>query len=174
MESLPDDILHRIVTHVTLDTLIALEQTSTRFKTLLTALDASVTRDRVLERVPWMTPNTPNLVTWLKCGRLILARHASVKKERRKWTFLNGTATSLKQGMTKLIKNTDIHYIAANNVDGRSLPESFEPLFEAHEFWSRNGIFSGKYMSVQDCYLDAVTFDWSKEKPPKPGDPGIR
>lgn len=164
MKDIGDEIWQRVLSYSSLDTLIALEQTSRRFKTLVDALDASIVRDRVQERVPWMEL-TSEMSSWITCGRVILAKRRSQIDEPEKWTFLNAETT--KKAMTRLTRNTDISYDPVINVSRDTLPESFKPLFETQKFWQPNGSLRGKYMTIHRCVLDAVTFDWFHEMPVK-------
>lgn len=166
MEALSDEILQRIFSHAQLYTLIALSQTYTRFRALLQTLDASITRDKVLEHVPWMTP-VDEEGSWLQCGQLALARQKSLDTKPKEWTFLDNSDASFYKIRTQLTAKTDVRYVAVKNVNHTGLPDSFDPLFdEEHQrFSQRNGIVQGKYMGINGGYLDATNFDWHRQKP---------
>lgn len=162
MNDTNDEIWTLILSRASLDTLIALEQTNKRLRALVNAVDASIVRDRVLERVPWMQLSS-RFSSWITCARVIVARRRSQLSQPKKWTFL--TADTSNKTMKKITENTNICYDHVTDVSGDSLPESFQPLFPNDVFWQPNGTLRDKYMTINESVLDAVTFDYFKEMP---------
>ncbi|KAG5360902.1 hypothetical protein CJU89_3997 [Yarrowia sp. B02] len=124
------EICRLIVLHASLDSMVALSQTSRNMSAILSSDDTSIVRQKVLERVPWMelAPEV-GLRSWMDCARLIVARRRSFKEEPEKWWSYNDKNPSLNYTMDELKAHTDITYVEQENIDGRALPESFKPLF---------------------------------------------
>ncbi|KAG5358605.1 hypothetical protein CJU89_5228 [Yarrowia sp. B02] len=67
--------------------------------------------------------------------------------------------------MKKLSSNTKIVYEPVNDVSGKTLPETFTPLFETDQFFQTLGELRGKYIKVSNWFLDAVNFTWFDKMP---------
>lgn len=126
-----------------LDTLVALNETCQDWRSFLSFQDSSLVKKKVLQRVPWMelAPEVC-LRSWMDCARLIVARKRSFQEESDKWWVFNqGKRAFLENySLTQLSRNTDIRYLPCDNIDGGTLPGSFEPLFE-----SSTALVQGKY-----------------------------
>lgn len=168
MKELPDEIWTRILSELWLLPLVALSLTSERFQSLVNAVDSTIVRDAVLERVPWMEPFHV-YSTWLQCGVIVLARASSQSKEPDLWTFLD--ASTSKKTMKRLAANDSVEYLPVIDVSGSTLPATFKPMFETQVFWQPNKMLRGKYMTVNGCTLDATNMEWFREMPVKDPEP---
>lgn len=118
------------------------------------AHDESLVRPKVLQRVPWMelVPEV-GMGSWMDCARLIVARRRSLTKEPDKWWRFNERQATENYCLHELMRNTDIGYLPAENIDGGTLPDTFEPLFE-----SEMAHVQGKYfLSPRGKVLDMTT-----------------
>ncbi|AOW02516.1 hypothetical protein LXG23DRAFT_24006 [Yarrowia lipolytica] len=137
-----------------LDTLVALNETCRSWRSFMLAHDESLVRPKVLQRVPWMelVPEV-GMGSWMDCARLIVARRRSLTEEPDKWWRFNERQATENYCLHELMRNTDIGYLPAENIDGGTLPDTFEPLFE-----SEMAHVQGKYfLSPRGKVLDMTT-----------------
>lgn len=176
-------ILHEITC---LESLVALSQSCSRLRTVISQFDGSLVRHRVLERVPWMRIGEAGtgLVTWMDAARLIVARKRSVERdesESRGWIV--GDRYSLQ--LEEIVDNMDIEYVEPVEIEkGGNLPASFEPMFR-DEIMIRGGTLTGRFMEDEwegdsdeegqedanqysDRYVNLTTMKVSNTHPERP------
>lgn len=160
------EIRLNIIQYCSLDALVSLSHTCTDFRALLSLVDETLVRPKVLKRVPWMTL-TPGagLDSWMDCARLIVTRFKSRTQEPEKWW----TNKPGRYNIDGLASTVDVEYIEGICIDGETLPASFDPLFETSDFPVPYGLIRGKYlMSARDeggPALDMTTMEEVSEDP---------
>lgn len=157
-----------IIHFCSLDALVSLSQTCTDLRALLSVVDESLVRPKVLKRVPWMTL-TPGagLDCWMDCARLIVTRFKSRTQEPEKW-WKNDSNKSIEE----IADTRDVEYIDGTCFDGETLPASFDPLFETSDMPVPYGLIRGKYLMSPEneedeerSALDMTTMERFPEDP---------
>lgn len=105
--------------------MLALSQASHSLRSYATCEDDTLVKDKVLERVPWMvTDEDAELVSWLDCARLTVARRASRLNHPEQWQTMT-TDDSYKEIMARLYKNVDVADVRAVDCIGGPPPCHF-------------------------------------------------
>lgn len=142
---LPVEIKQILFSYCSLESVLALSQTSHCLRSYITSEDGRLVKDKVLERVPWMvTDEDAELMTWLDCARLIVARRASRLNHPEQWQTMTSDNT-YKEIMTRLYKNVDVTEVGAVDCTGGTLPDSFQPLLDGSFYVTGQERTGGKY-----------------------------
>ncbi|KAG5368805.1 hypothetical protein CKK34_2447 [Yarrowia sp. E02] len=154
------DIRLLILQQSPLDTLVALAQTCRDWRFVLERYSGSVVREKVLERVPWMTlaPEV-GMTSWMDCARLIVARKRSYLEQPDDWWQYNDTQRGMNPNLQQLVRNTDIEYLSAERIEGRVLPADFEPLIDSELTHVQDKFF----LSPRGKVLDMTTIKLVQE-----------
>lgn len=179
---LPDDILVNVFSEADLESCVALSHVTTSSYAVWTALDPTVVRSKVLERVPWFSLGT-DFSSWAKCAlavvsrtrRALAAEYASDLDEdlgdRDVLIKTMAVPLSLSRNNVVEVSSVDISRITAE----RRL--SLNPLFPDQRIQTTVGkyaVWEGtKLLSTKNA-LDLSTMDisksdydrWTRPKPP--------
>lgn len=126
---LPNEIGLQILQDCDLESCLALGESLPNIHALLRSMDATLVREKVVARVPWMELDLSDnrFSTWMACARVIRARNRATQKPGSVWTSGSDFRT-----LFPMCKPKEV-FIDPVNVEG-ALPQSYTPVFNDSVF----------------------------------------
>lgn len=165
MNNFSEEIQEKLFARCDVEELVALRQTCKSFFTTLNALDESLVKRKVLQRVPWFSVNDTDAGndTWNKCALLCAKRSAQAcKRGDKKWKLMADLHVAMVSKPSIVsVDATDITNYSDNK--GKEVLNSCSAIFEDAEYLipSGNGVVDGLKIKTTGIELDLKTLQAS-------------